>query len=77
MSPSTSLLRTALSFLALGAPVLSLTSYANEFVDPNLILAKNLRNTTVEAQKTILEWADELAASGPWCMWHNFCNARS
>ncbi|KAM5536812.1 hypothetical protein V8D89_009530 [Ganoderma adspersum] len=66
MSPSTSLLWTALSFLALGAPVLSFTSYANEFVDPDLILAKNFRNTTVEAQKTILEWADELAAEGPW-----------
>ncbi|PIL29173.1 hypothetical protein GSI_09222 [Ganoderma sinense ZZ0214-1] len=65
MSPSMSLLRTALSLLALSARVLSTTSYANEFVDPDLILAKNFRNTTVEAQKTILQWADELAAKAP------------
>ncbi len=61
-----------MSLLALSAPVLSFTSYANEFVDPDLILAKAFPNTTVEAQKTILEWAEELAAEGPWCTSHVF-----
>ncbi len=71
-STSSNLLWTAMSLLALSAPVLSFTSYANEFVDPDLILAKAFPNTTVEAQKTILEWAEELAAEGPWCTSHDF-----
>ncbi|KAI1792432.1 chondroitin AC/alginate lyase [Ganoderma leucocontextum] len=55
-----------MSLLVLSTPVLSFTSYANEFVDPNLILAKKFPNITIEAQETIFEWAEELAATGPW-----------
>ncbi|KAI0634347.1 chondroitin AC/alginate lyase [Trametes polyzona] len=47
-------------------PVRSLTSYANDFVDPSLILGRDFSNVTVEAQATIFEWANELAKEGPW-----------
>ncbi|KAI8989056.1 chondroitin AC/alginate lyase [Trametes punicea] len=47
-------------------PVRSLTSYANDFVDPTYALSENFSNVTVEAQKTIVSWAQALAAEGPW-----------
>ena len=47
-------------------PVRSLTSYANDFVDPAYALSKNFSNTTVEAQATIIQWAEDLASQGPW-----------
>ena len=58
---------TALSVLVLSTPVLSFTSYANDFIDPNTILSKDFSNVTAEAQETIMLWADQLAAKGPWC----------
>ena len=60
--------RTTLA-LALSAASLAAhayTSYANDFIDPKLILDKEFSNITVEAQETIVEWADVLAAMGPW-----------
>ncbi|TBU38981.1 chondroitin AC/alginate lyase [Dichomitus squalens] len=66
MYSSISLLAAAASLLTLSAPVLSFTSYANDFIDPKLILSKDFSNVTVDAQATILAWADELAAEGPW-----------
>ncbi|KAI0827307.1 chondroitin AC/alginate lyase [Trametes gibbosa] len=47
-------------------PVHSLTSYANDFVDPSLVLARNFSNVTIEAQATIYQWAQDLAREGPW-----------
>ncbi|KAL7284680.1 chondroitin AC/alginate lyase [Trametes coccinea BRFM310] len=47
-------------------PVRSLTSYANDFVDPAYALSKNFSNTTIEAQATIVQWAQDLASQGPW-----------
>lgn len=64
---STVLLWTTVSLLALSAPVLSFTSYANEFVDPDFVLAKRFPINTVIAQRTIFKWAEQLAAKGPWC----------
>ncbi|KAI0074707.1 chondroitin AC/alginate lyase [Panus rudis PR-1116 ss-1] len=52
--------------LILAPPVLSFTSYANDFADPKYILSKNFPPTTVEAQRTILQWADEFKSLGPW-----------
>ncbi|TCD62512.1 hypothetical protein EIP91_006786 [Steccherinum ochraceum] len=54
--------------LSLVPAVHSFYSYANDFVDPKFILAKNFSNTTVVAQQTILQWADEVAAKGPWAV---------
>ncbi|KAH9947891.1 chondroitin AC/alginate lyase [Amylocystis lapponica] len=42
------------------------TSYANDFVDPRYVLSRTFSPNTVEAQKTIVLWADQLAAKGPW-----------
>ncbi|KAH9929064.1 chondroitin AC/alginate lyase [Epithele typhae] len=42
------------------------TSYANDFIDPKIILSNGLSNLTIEAQETIVEWAEDLAAAGPW-----------
>lgn len=41
--------------------------YDNDFVDPSYILAKNFDPSTAWAQETIVQWADYLAAQGPWC----------
>lgn len=41
--------------------------YANEFVSPEYLLAKNFSDNTRGSQATIVEWADLLASEGPWC----------
>lgn len=46
--------------------VVSYESYDNDFVDPNYILSKSFNISTSGAQQTIVSWADELAAQGPW-----------
>lgn len=46
----------------------SLTSYANDFVDPDYIIGKQFPTNTVIAQKTIVQWADQYATLGPWSM---------
>ena len=44
----------------------SLTSYANDFVDPDYIVGKQFPTNTVIAQKIIVQWADQYATLGPW-----------
>lgn len=59
--------------LALGVlptAVYSLTSYANDFVNPDYIAAKDFPANTAIAQKIIVRWADEYAALGPWSTSH-------
>ncbi|KAL1948381.1 hypothetical protein VTO73DRAFT_12456 [Trametes versicolor] len=46
--------------------VRAVTSYANDFVDPTYVLAKDFSNITTEAQATIISWATSLASEGPW-----------
>jgi hypothetical protein len=46
---------------------LTFTSYYNDFIEPSYILGKNWSTTTVVAQRSIIQWADWLAAQGPWC----------
>ncbi|KAF8237583.1 chondroitin AC/alginate lyase [Tricholoma matsutake] len=41
-------------------------SYANVFVDPDFIVARQFANNTLAAQQTIVTWAQELAGQGPW-----------
>ncbi|KAN0114323.1 Alginate lyase domain containing protein [Russula decolorans] len=41
-------------------------SYYNDFIEPSYILGKNWSRTTVVAQQSIIQWADWLAAQGPW-----------
>ena len=41
------------------------TNYANDFIDPAIILGDH-SNVTVEAQATIIQWAEALAEEGPW-----------
>jgi hypothetical protein len=54
-------------FLAGVAPAVhSLTSYANDFVDPDYILSKHFNSFTSEAQSSIIQWADDLTSQGPW-----------
>ena len=43
------------------------TVYANDFVDPDYILAGNFDTHTGRAQQTIISWAQKLAVGGPWC----------
>lgn len=51
---------------ALTPTVRSLTNYANDFVDPEYIVGRKFPANTVIAQKTIVQWADQYAALGPW-----------
>ena len=48
------------------------TSYYNDFIEPSYVLGKNWSSTTVVAQQSIVQWADWLAAKGPWCTFHSF-----
>jgi len=47
-----------------------MTSYANDFVDPDYILARGFPDSTHNAQVSIADWAAELAAEGPWSKYH-------
>ena len=42
-------------------------SYDNDFIEPSYILGKKWNDSTVVAQESIVQWADWLAAQGPWC----------
>jgi hypothetical protein len=42
-------------------------SYDNDFIQPSYILSKNWNAKTIVAQESIVQWADWLAAQGPWC----------
>ncbi|KAI0292206.1 chondroitin AC/alginate lyase [Multifurca ochricompacta] len=42
------------------------SSYDNDFIEPSYILNKNWNATTSVAQESIVQWADFLAAQGPW-----------
>lgn len=59
-------LAAATFYLTILPGVHSYTSYSNDFVDPTLILSKSFPPTTIDAQQTIISWADELLAQGPW-----------
>lgn len=61
------LLLWALSALALAFSTLAYSDYDNDFLDPKYILSKDFNLSTAAAQQTIVEWADFLAAQGPWC----------
>ena len=41
-------------------------AYANDFLDPNVILNKVHGEHTSRAQESIIEWAKALAVKGPW-----------
>ena len=56
----------AVALSALAPAVHSFYSYDNDFFDPKFILARNFSATTILAQQTILQSADETAAKGPW-----------
>ncbi|KAF7972128.1 hypothetical protein HWV62_18852 [Athelia sp. TMB] len=59
-------LSTLLSALTLAPAVLGFTDYANDFPDPTYVLSKDFNTSTTGAQATIVAWADDLAAQGPW-----------
>ena len=40
--------------------------YDNDFLDPAYVLGKDFNSSTAAAQQTIVQWADFLAAQGPW-----------
>lgn len=42
------------------------SAYANDFVNPNTVLAKNFNTSTAASQQSVVAWADFLAAQGPW-----------
>lgn len=51
------------------AAAASYASYANVFVDPDFIVAGQFPNNTLAAQQTIVGWAQQLAAQGPWSVY--------
>jgi hypothetical protein len=54
------------TILFAGTGVQAMTSYANDFVDPDYILARAFPDSTRSAQTSIANWATELAGEGPW-----------
>lgn len=45
----------------------SYTDYDNDFLsDPSYILSNNFNVSTAASRQSIIEWADFLAAQGPW-----------
>ncbi|KAI0782105.1 chondroitin AC/alginate lyase [Abortiporus biennis] len=52
--------------LHLAPAVHSFYSYDNDFIDPQYILSKNWSTSTLQAQQTIIEWANEVSNMGPW-----------
>lgn len=63
------LLSWALRALAIVPTTLAMfnyTDYDNDFLDPSYILSKDFNLSTAAAQQSIVEWADFLAAQGPW-----------
>lgn len=42
-------------------------SFDNDWINPDVFLQKDFNETTVHAQMTIVNWADNLSAQGPWC----------
>lgn len=62
----------SLILLVLAGSVQAYVSYANDFVDPDFIIGGNFANNTRAAQNTIIEWAKETAAGGPWGMLRGF-----
>ncbi|KAK7683795.1 hypothetical protein QCA50_013171 [Cerrena zonata] len=69
---SRSLQNTFLSFIFLSTFVsyfrtaFAVTDYANAFIDPELIVSKNLNASTTLAQRTMQQWASSLTEGGPW-----------
>ncbi len=62
----------SLILLVLTGSVRAFVSYANDFVDPDFIVKGNFGENTRAAQNTIVEWAKESAAGGPWGMLRAF-----
>ena len=57
------------TFLSQFTTVLAVTGYANAFVDPELIISKNLNASTTLAQRTMQQWASSLTDGAPWSMY--------
>ena len=57
----------AVHSLADNDPDEGFSPYDNDFIEPSYILGKHWNTTTVVAQESIVQWADWLAAQGPWC----------
>jgi hypothetical protein len=62
-----------LSVFVLFPAVLGIVSYDNDFVDPNYVVSKSFNTSTAAAQQSIVEWADQLAAQGPWSKQTHCC----
>lgn len=41
--------------------------YSNSFIDPEYIVSNKYNSTTLWAQRTIIQWADNFASEAPWC----------
>ena len=59
----------SISVLAIAPAILAFEyeDYDSDFLNPSYILAKNFPTSTAAAQQPVVEWADYLAAQGPWC----------
>lgn len=62
----TTLFLAAVSFVPAVFGQLGYKDYDNDFLDPAYVLGKDFNSSTAAAQQTIVQWADFLAAQGPW-----------
>ncbi|XP_006455104.1 hypothetical protein AGABI2DRAFT_226405 [Agaricus bisporus var. bisporus H97] len=66
LSRTVTLRSLALALLVSTGVVRAVTSYANDFADPDYIVSGNFGKNTQAAQNTIVEWAKDSAVGGPW-----------
>ncbi|KIM71448.1 hypothetical protein PILCRDRAFT_830320 [Piloderma croceum F 1598] len=71
------LITLVLSVFAFAPAALCIVSYDNDFVDPNYILSKSFNTSTAASQESIVQWADSLAAEGPWSVMNKSVNPPS
>lgn len=56
----------AAAVLAAAPSALALVNYPIEFTEPKAILDRTYNNVTIDAQQSIIKWADSLDVKGPW-----------
>lgn len=73
--PSNTLVKLFTATILAASSAVAVTSYANDFVDPAYIIAGNFSASTETAQATVISWAKELAAEGPWSELHSLSSS--
>lgn len=64
----------AAAALSVAPSALAIVNYPIEFAEPKNILERTYNNDTIDAQQSIIKWADMLDTSGPWSESPAYCS---